>query len=161
MAKDSIERNNWFNLESKDSNWLKRQWESIRNFLEWKQKADKIKVEEEVSENSEKLKQSAVDSTLENLNLDMEKWSEISDSEIEIKGELDQILHKWKKDIKQVPTHKEMSQRIINGRSPEVSQQISNSATKVEDEIKNWENEENPIARSLLKMANWLMNTEK
>ena len=161
MAKDVIETNNWVSIENRDSNWFKRQWESIKNFLEWKQKLDKLKVEEEASESSAKLKESAVDSTLENLNLDMEKWSEISDSEVEIKEQLDQILQKWKKDTKQVLTHKEMSQRIINGRSPEVSQQISNSATKVEDEIKNWENEENPIARSLLKMANWLMNTEK
>ncbi|MBO4516778.1 hypothetical protein J5751_05115 [bacterium] len=42
----------------------------------------------------------------------------------------------------------------FQNRSPEVVEQISTSAAKIEDEIKNWKKEENPIARFLLKMAN-------
>ena len=99
--------------------------------------------------------------------LDMEKWSELSDSEIDTKEQLDQLFEQWKKNKKDVLNHKELSWEILHNyerfqnRSPEVVEQISTSAAKIEDEIKNWKKEENPIARFLLKMANWLNNGKK
>lgn len=159
MWKDNIEHNSWYNVEDQGTNRFKRKRESVRDFFEWK-KNDVIKSS---NKNSEWLKDLMVDSKL----LDMEKWSELSDSEIDTKEQLDQLFEQWKKNKKDVLNHKELSWEILHNyerfqnRSPEVVEQISTSAAKIEDEIKNWKKEENPIARFLLKMANWLNNGKK
>ena len=80
--------NQWNNIEKKNTNWFKEKWESIKNFLEWKKHVDEIQVKEEIRRKAEDLKDSAIDSTLDNLNLDMQEWLELQDSDDKTKEEL-------------------------------------------------------------------------
>lgn len=158
MVKNNIEHNSWYNAENEDKNWFHRQWESVRSFFEW----NKSDVIWNSGAKSEWLKDLVVDSSL----LDMEKWSELSDSEIDTKEQLDQFFEKWKKNKKDLLNQKELSQQVIHNsekfqwRSSEAVHEIENAAMAVENDIKNWGKEENPIARILLKTANWIMDTE-
>ena len=159
----------WNNIEKKNSNWFREKRESIKNFLEWKKNVDKLKVEEETSRQKENLKDSAIDSTLDNLNLDMQEWLELKDADDETKKELNQFFEKWKKEFKddvQTPEDQELSQKLLQSdrfknRSTETVQQIAKSATNIENEIKDWPKEKNPVAKSLLKIVDWIMSTEK
>lgn len=161
--------NQWNNIEKKNTNWFKEKWESIKNFLEWKKDVDELKVKEETSNKAENLKDSAIDSTLDNLNLDMQEGLELKDSDDETKEELEHFFEKWKEELKDTidtPEEKELSEKLLQSdrfknRSPETVQQIAKSATKIETEIKNWQTEKNPVAKSLLKIVNWIMGTEK
>ena len=153
--------NQWNNIEKKNTNWFKEKWESIKNFLEWKKDSDELKVEEETSDKAESLKDSAIDSTLDNLNLDMQERLELQDSQTEIKKELDDVFHewRWKKDSKETVKEKDLFQHLLEdnrfkNRSPEAVQQIAKSATNVENEIKEWKWIFYEIARKI-------MNTEK
>jgi hypothetical protein len=47
------------------------------------------------------------------------------------------------------------------GRPEAVKESIQSSADKILDEIYNWKEEKNPVARSLLRIVNWVMKTEK
>lgn len=159
----------WNNIEKKNGNWFREKWESIKNFLEWKKNIDKIQVEEETSRQKENLKDSAIDSTLDNLNLDMQEWLELKDADDETKKELNQFFEKWKKEFKddvQTLEDQELSQKLLQSdrfknRSTETVQQIAKSATNIENEIKDWPKEKNPVAKSLLKIVDWIMSTEK
>lgn len=161
--------NQWNNIEKKNSNWFREKRESIKNFLEWKKNVDKLKVEEETSSKTEKLKDSAIDSTLDNLNLDMQEWLELQNSDDKTKEELNKFFEKWKEELKDNTNtleEKELSEKLFKNkrfekRSPEIVQQIAKSATKIENEIKDWQKEKNPVARSLLKIVDWIMSTEK
>jgi len=161
--------NQWNNIEKKNSNWFREKRESIKNFLEWKKNVDKLKVKEETSNKVETLKDSAIDSTLDNLNLDMQEWLELQDSDDETKEELNKFFEKWKKELKDdidTTEEKELSVKLLQSgrfknRSPETVQQIAKSATNIENEIKDWPKEKNPVARSLLKIVDWIMSTEK
>ena len=154
----------WESIEKKNTNWFKEKWESIKNFLEWKKNVDEIKLNEETSEKTEELKDTTIDSTLDNLNLDMQEWVELKDSDNKTREELDKFFEKWKE---RNPTEEKKDfQNLLKNdrfknRSKEVVQQIGKSATNVENEIKNWDKEKNPVARSLLKFVNRIMGTEK
>ena len=166
---ENNKENQWNNIEKKNSNWFREKRESIKNFLEWKKNVDKLKVEEETSSKTENLKDSAIDSTLDNLNLDMQEWLELQNSDDKTKEELNKFFEKWKKEFKddvQTPEEQELSQKLLQSdrfknRSTETVQQIAKSATKIENEIKDWQKEKNPVARSLLKIVDWIMSTEK
>ena len=166
---ENNKENQWNNIEKKNSNWFKEKWESIKNFLEWKKDIDEIQVEEETSRKTESLKDSAIDSTLDNLNLDMQEGLELKDTDDETKKELNQFFEKWKEELKddaQTLEEQELSQKLLQSerfksRSPETVQQIAKSATKIENEIKDWQKEKNPVAKSLLKIVDWIMGTEK
>lgn len=160
MAKN-IENNKdiqWENIEKKGGNW----WEAIKNFLKLKKHTEEIKVKEVISRKTEKLKDAAIDSTLDNLNLDMQEWLELEDSDIKTKEELNQIFAKWKKkprDNVNTPEEQELYQKLLQSnrfknRSPEAIQEIAKSATKVENEIKQW----NSV---FINMARKIMSTEK
>lgn len=148
----------WNNNEKKNSNWFKKRWESMKHFFEQKEN-DTIK---DYNKKSEWLKDLVVDSSL----LDMEKGSELSDSKTETKEELTKIFDRRQKDPKDVLNHKELSQQILQHteglqwRPTKVVHEIENLALNVENDINNYEEEENPIARSFLKMAKWIMDTE-
>gem|GEM_PF-1852686 len=59
-----------------------------------------------------------------------------------------------------VRRHSQMVDRFA-GRPEAVKESIQSSADKILDEIYNWEEEKNPVARSLLRIVNWIMKTEK
>ena len=149
--------NQWNNIEKKNSNW----WESLKNFLKWKKSAEELQISEKTNKQEEELKNSAIDSTLDNLNLDMQERLELQDSQTEIKKELDDVFYewRWKKDSKETVKEKDLFQHLLEdnrfkNRSPEAVQQIAKSATNVENEIKEWKWIFYEIARKI-------MNTEK
>jgi len=169
---NNIENNKniqWENVERKNTNWFREKWESVKNFLKWKKDAEEIQVKEEISRKTENLKDSTINSTLDNLNLDMQEGLELKDSDDEIKKELNQFFEKWKEELKDnvhTPEEQELSQKLLQSdrfknRSAEIVQQIAKSATKIENEIKDWQKEKNPVAKSLLKIVDWIMGTEK
>ena len=171
MAKNIENKKNiqWENIEKKNNNWFRETWESVKSFLEWKKDVDEIQIEEETSRKTENLKDSAIDSTLDNLNLDMQEGLELKDTGDETKKELNQFFEKWKEELKddvQTPEEQEPSQKLLQSdrfknRSAETVQQIAKSPTKIENEIKDWQKEKNPVAKSLLKIVDWIMSTEK
>lgn len=171
MAKNIENKKNiqWENFERESTNWFREKWESVKNFLKWKKDAEEIQVEEETSRKTENLKDSAIDSTLDNLNLDMQEGLELKDSDDKTKEELNQFFEAWKQGLKndiEQPWEAELRERLFKSkrfgkRSPEVVTQIAKSATKIENEIKDWQKEKNPVARSLLKIVDWIMSTEK
>ena len=99
----------------------------------------------------------------------MQEWLELQDSDDETKEELNKFFEKWKKELKDdidTTEEKELSVKLLQSgrfknRSPETVQQIAKSATNIENEIKDWPKEKNPVARSLLKIVDWIMWTEK
>ena len=150
---ENSKNNQWENIEKKSNNWFREKWESIKNFLEW----EKNIVKRETSETTDTLKDSAIDSQLQ----DLEKNQEIQDYRIDTKKELDEFLieWRWKKDSKDVLREKELAQELLNNdrfknRSPETVQEIAKSAIKVENEIKQWQS-------VFSKMAWKIMDTEK
>lgn len=148
----------WNNNEKKNSNWFKKRWESMKHFFEQKEN-DTIK---DYNKKSEWLKDLVVDSSL----LDMEKGSELSDSKTETKEELTKIFDRRQKDPKDVLNHKELFRQIsqhtkrLQWRPTKVAHEIENLAMNVENDINNYEEEGNPIAKSFLKIAKWIMDTE-
>lgn len=159
----------WNNIEKNDKNWFREIRESIKNFLEWKKNIDKIQVEEETSRKAENLKDSAIDSTLDNLNLDMQEGLELKDSDDKTKEELNQFFKAWKQELKndiEQPWEADLRERLFKSkrfgkRSPEIVTQIAKSATKIENEIQNREKEPNLVARWLLNIVKHIMWTEK
>jgi len=161
--------NQWNNIEKKNSNWFREKRESIKNFLEWKKDIDKIQVEEETSRKAENLKDSAIDSTLDNLNLDMQEGLELKDSDDKTKEELNQFFEAWKQELKndiEQPWEAELRERLFKSkkfgkRSPEIVTQIAKSATKIKNEIENFEKEPNLVAKWFLNVVRHIMKTEK
>lgn len=159
----------WNNIEKKSSNWFRDKWESVKNFLEWKKDADEIQVEEETGRKAENLKDSAIDSTLDNLNLDMQEGLELKDSDDKTKEELNQFFEAWKQELKndiEQPWEAELRERLFKSkrfgnRSPEIVTQIAKSATKIKNEIENFEREPNFVAKWLLNVVRHIMKTEK
>ena len=164
---ENNKENQWNNIEKKETNWFKEKWESIKNFLEWKKDADELKIQEETDNNVENLKDSAIDSTLDNLQINMQEWLELSNADNETKEELNYIFEEWKKNKKEIMQDKELPKKLeqynkkFPGRSPEIVQQIVNSADRIQTEIKNWRQQSNPIARALLWIVNLIIDTEK
>lgn len=154
---ENNKENQWNNIEKKNTNW----WESLKKFLQWRKNAEEWEIREEASKQEENLKDSAIDSTLDNLNLDMQERLELQDSQIEIKKELDDVFYewRWKKDSKETVKEKDLFQHLLEddrfkNRSPEAIQEIAKSATNVENGIKEWKWMFYEIARKI-------MNTEK
>jgi hypothetical protein len=49
----------------------------------------------------------------------------------------------------------------IDKRSKSVSEWILESVQNVEDDYRNWESEQDPFARNLLRFTDWIMKSEK
>ena len=171
MAKN-IENNKniqWENIEKEKTNWSRKKWESVKDFLKWRKDAEKIQIEKETGEKSEKLKDVTIDSTLDNLNLDMQEWLELKDSDDKTKEELNQFFEAWKQELKndiEQPWEAELRDRLFKSkrfgkRSPETVAQIAKSATIIKNEIDNWEKEPNLVAKWLLNIVKHIMWTEK
>ncbi len=88
-----------------------------------------------------------------------EKWKDkVSEFFWKWKEELNKLNPNTKKQIKK--TSLWIKGKLYN-RPQEVRQAIEKSADNILDEIYNWKEEKNPVARSLLRIANWIMKTEK
>jgi len=155
---ENNKENQWNNIEKKNINW----WESLKNFLQWRKNTEEWHIREVANKQEENLRKSTIDSTLDNLNLDMQEGLELKDSDDEIKEKLEHFFEKWKEELKDnidTPEEKELSEKLLQSnrfknRSPEAVQQIAKSATNVENEIKEWKWIFYEIVRKI-------MNTEK
>ena len=154
----------WESAENRSGNWFKEKWEAVKDFLQWRKNAEVSDIREKTSTQEESLRDSAIDSRLQ----DLEKQQDIQDSQIDTKKELDDLLIEWmwKKDSKDVLREKELAQKLLNNdrfknRSQDVREEIAYSADNVSQDIENYDKEQNPIARSLLWIVNKIMKTEK
>lgn len=166
---DNNKNMQWKNIEKNDSNWFKRQWESVKGFFGIQKSIDELGVKEEIISKTEKIKDTTIDSTLDNLNLDMQEWLNLKESDSETKEELNQFFKAWKEELKndiEQPWEAKLREKLFESnrfgkRSPEIVTQIAKSATKIENEIQNWEKEPNLIAKWLLNVVDRIMKTEK
>lgn len=166
---DNNKNMQWKNIEKNDSNWFKRQWESVKVFFGIQKSIDELGVKEEIISKTEKIKDTTIDSTLDNLNLDMQEWLNLKESDSETKEELNQFFKAWKEELKndiEQPWEAKLREKLFESkrfgkRSPEIVTQIAKSATKIENEIQNWKKEPNLIAKWLLNVVNRIMKTEK
>ena len=142
------------NNENNNDNEKKGLWDSFKEIFKWF---------------TDKLKKNAVDSALDNLQANIEKWLNIDETDNETKQELVDFFNEWKNELEFIDTKEEeklvekltSSGKFTKDREPEIVAKIVESADKIENEIKDWQKEKNPVARSLLKIVNWIMWTEK
>ena len=152
------------NLESKNNkfkDWLN----SLKDSILWKDK-EKDQLQGETSHASESLKSTVINEALDNLKLNMEKWLNLDERDNNTKAELDEFFQEWKKeffDAKKTYAEKRFVYKYkkIETRPIDVQKWIGNSVEKITDEISNWKKEKNPVARSLLRIVDWIMSTEK
>lgn len=152
------------NLESKNNkfkDWLN----SLKDSILWKNK-EKEQIQNETWNASESLKSNVINSALDNLNLNIQKWLDLHDADDNTKAELNEFFKEWKKEFSDNnETHDEKKfvheYKKIESRPAAVQRWIENSVEKIENEISNWKQEKNPVARSLLRIVNRIMETEK
>jgi len=93
------------------------------------------------------------------------EWGKVNES----KDKVSEFFDAGQKEFEKVDTktekrvvkkHKNMVKSLSN-RPGWVQEAIGESVDKILDEIYNWREEKNPVARSLLKIVNWIMKTEK
>lgn len=85
------------------------------------------------------------------------------------KDKVSEFFKEWEEELKVIDTRKEKrfvkkykKMKGISSERPEaVKNAIESSVDDVLDEIYNWEKEKNPVARSLLRIVNMIMKTEK
>lgn len=140
---------NWHNLE-----WAKNFEESIEAWKTQKETKD--------------LGEGIVDRELDDLHNKIELWLEKANVKDITKDELNNFFSEWKEKINDDKhTFREWRlKRLLKSdrfkeRSEHVVERIEESAGTVENEIKNWRDQKNPVARSLLRIVRWIMWTEK
>lgn len=142
--------------------------DSKKNIEKW-DKSNEKKGNEKIEANSETQNSinskldflsGKVNDTLNNMELDSELDSKLDSNDV------NEFFEKWKdefNDNKNTTAEKKFvskSSYINEDRPQDVVDWINNSADKILDEIKNWKQEQNPVARSLLRIVNWIMKSE-
>ena len=129
----------------------------IRNAAGDKLKEEKQKVVWNVSDELDSLSAEIVLSGIEwgKVNERKDKVSEFFDAG---QKEFEKVDTKTEKRV--VKKHKNKVKSLSN-RPGWVQEAIGESVDKILAEIYNWKEEKNPVARSLLKIVNWIMKTEK
>ncbi len=140
------------NDKTKEVKKTESTWDALNNL------GDAL-VNSKLEELQNKIEDTLLDSALESSSI----WE--SNDQI-TKGQIDKFFEKWKEefyDDKKTVVEDKFTQKYknIEDRSVDVAKWIENSADKIIDEIKNWEKEQNPVARSLLRFVNRIMKSEK
>lgn len=147
------------NIEKKNDNIDKSRFrdrlKSLRDSILWKK--DSVEsVSHETVHKSELLQWSIIDTALWNLDNAVDKNIESTESTNETKSKLNEIKDNvWKKEKNRQTTKYHID------RDKQVREWILESAKIVEDDYKNWENEQDPFAKNLLRFTNWIMKSEK
>lgn len=152
------------NLESK-SNKFKDWLNSLKDSILWKDKEEE-QLNNETSHAGESLKSTVINEALDNLELNMKKWLKFKEGDNNTKAELHEFFQEWKKEFfDSNKTHEERNfvrkYKKIESRPVDVQKWIKESAEDITNEISNWKKEKNPVARSLLRIVDWIMSTEK
>jgi len=133
-------------------------WDRLRNLRDsilWKKETVED-VRWKTTEKSEILKWNVINSALENLSVSVDKHVESDEIQKETQNVLADIKNVWKEK-----QHSHTRSYVIENRDKQVVEWIKQSSKNIEDDIKNWDKEPNPVARSLLNIANKIMGTEK
>jgi uncharacterized protein YjgD (DUF1641 family) len=101
-----------------------------------------------------------INATLDDVELD-EKLKQWVDEET-----VDKFFEKWKNELTDNKTTNSEKKFIskssyIADRPNDVVEWINDSADEILNEIQNRKQEQNPVARSLLRIVNWIMKSEK
>lgn len=141
--------------------------ENWRDFA-WAEKLEKNIEAWRTQKEAKNLGETIVDRELDNLHNKIELWLEKANVKDITKNELNDFFSEWKEKLNDDKhTFREWRlKRLLKSdrfkkRSEHVVERIEESASTVENEIKNWQKEKNPVARSLLRIVNWIMWTEK
>ena len=144
-------------LSSLEDNIRELAWDKIKQ----KEQVEKEQIVSKTKGNLESLHESMLswaESRLEQKKIS-EKWKDkVSEFFDAGQKEFEKIDTKVEKRV--VRRHSQMVDRFA-GRPEAVKESIQSSADKILDEIYNWKEEKNPVARSLLRIVNWIMKTEK
>lgn len=157
IVPNSDENNENLNENSDFSKELSDLENEIKNAI-----PDEIKKKEEIQQNTfdelDSLATEVVESGFE--------WNKHSEKP---KDRVWEFFDTGKKEFEKVDTfkekrvigkHKKMTNKFAD-RPETVKEAIQNSSDKILEEIYNWKQEKNPVARSLLKIVNRIMKTEK
>lgn len=94
-----------------------------------------------------------------------EKVRENNDNPDDLLDQIDDFFDKSKEEFDEVNTFKEKRMRKkytrIIDRSIDIQEAIVKSWESVLDEIKDWKEQKHPVAKSLFRIANWILKSEK
>lgn len=175
LKKDSIDDEKW-NLNNSDDNL------DNLNLDDFSKELDELEsgIEEAMNKKSEKAKNIVLKETKSELdgikseigsdgNLDPE-WESFTEEE---KKNVSEFFVQWRKEfekidsddedkvVKKYKSYKPNKNNRIVGRSVEVQKSIMESVDLIVDEINDRKRERNPVAKSLLRIVDFIMKTEK
>lgn len=104
---------------------------------------------------AEAKEQEDADELIDNINDFFEKAEKV-DNDLENNKEIKKEIGKKSKRTRTVKKYTSIENRNID-----VQNAIKESWESVLDEILNWKEEKNPVAKSLLGIANWILKTEE
>lgn len=133
-------------------------WDKLRNLKDsilWKKETVED-IKWETSKKSELLKWNVVDSALDDLRVNVDSSVEFDEVQKKTQDELSKMKIAWKEKF-----HTHTKAYVVENRDKQVAEWITQASRNLENEIKNWDKEQNPVARSLLNIANKIMGTEK
>ena len=170
--KNSVEQN-WGNNENNERNWFRR----TINSLFWKEKAEKNEVGENAGRETSNLMEDVGNEKLDDLHNKIEFTFEQQGIIEDTRDALDDFFEAGKKEFSDdiQPIDEEDGKKInyeaevealmnlekFKNRPLWVIRGIAQSSEKIKDEIVNRKKQENPVAKSLFRIINRIMGTEK
>lgn len=168
--KDSVEQN-WRNNENNEKNWFRR----TINSLFWKEKAEKDEVGKDIEGQTGNLIEDVGNKNLDDLHNKIEFTFEQQGIIEDTKDALDDFFDAGKKEFSddiqpidpenginyEAEVEDLMNSDKFKNRPLWVIRGIAKSSEKIKDEIVNRKKQENPVAKSLFRIINRIMGTEK
>lgn len=162
--------NNIENRENKHDSSFRNMLNKLKESLWLDQKKEGIETWDNSKSNLNNLEKSTIDSAIDWLENNIKK--ELLEKEVdmetkdELKDSIDKFFKKWKEefnDDNDTSSEKNFVKKYKNleNRSIDVAEWIQKSADDIEKEIINWKDEKNPVAKSLLRIVNRIMKSEK
>ncbi|HRX64076.1 MAG TPA: hypothetical protein P5060_03170 [Candidatus Absconditabacterales bacterium] len=145
---DNIVDPNLDENEDIESNEEKSESDIAKDFDDYMEKLKNIAKAEAESRNQEGDYETIIDDFFEK--------AEKVDNDLENTDEIEKEIGRKFKRTRTVKKYNSIENRNID-----VQNAIKESGESVLDEITNWKEEKNPVAKSLLSIANWILKTEK
>lgn len=174
---NNIENNKniqWESAENKSSNWFKEKWEAVKDFLKWKKDAEVLNEEEATSEKINNIANDIGNEQLDNLHNKIESTFEEQGIIDETRDSLTEFFDEGKKEFSDnvQPIDEDgvnyetevatlMNSKRFQDRSSSVVKGIVESAEKIKKEILHRKEQKNPVAKSLYRIVNRIIGTEK
>lgn len=174
---DNIENNKntqWENVEQKGSNRLKEKWEAVKDFLKWKKDAEELNVEEEAKDKAGSLADKIGKEQLEDLHNKIESTFEKQGIIEDTRDALSDFFKEGEKEFSddvqpidedginyEAEVASLMNSKRFKNRSLWVVRGIAKSAENIKSEILHWEKEKSLVAKTLFRIINRIIGTEK